>query len=126
MAGWRALGILAAVLPAGALAAGPAAAGPADVTKVEILRTGESFRFDVSVRHDDSGPEHFVDRWEVVLPDGTVIGTRVLLQPHPAEQPFTRSLGGVLVPDSERSVRVRAHETVTGFGGKEITVSIPR
>ena len=120
----RACAVTAAlVLP---LIAPRAQAGPADVVKVEIVRTGESYRFDVTVKHDDTGPEHFVDRWEIVLGDGTVIGTRVLLQPHVNEQPFTRSLGGVRVPEGERTVRVRAHETVIGFGGKEVTVPIPR
>jgi hypothetical protein len=118
------LGVLLGALAA--LSTGPAGATPADVTKVEILRTGETYRFDVSVRHDDEGPEHFADRWEVLLTNGTVIGTRVLLQPHPNEQPFTRSLGGVRIPDGERSVRVRARDTVNGFGGKEITIAVPR
>ncbi|MSO71726.1 MAG: hypothetical protein EXQ88_06950 [Alphaproteobacteria bacterium] len=111
---------------AAVIAAGPAMAGPADVTKVEVIRTGDSYRFDVTVKHDGETPEHFTDRWEVLLLNGTVVGTRVLLQPHPNEQPFTRSLGGVRVPDGERSVKVRARETINGFGGKEITVAVPR
>lgn len=116
---------LAPVAVAAILAAGTAVADPANVTKVEILRTGDSYRFDVTVRHDGETPEHFADRWEILLTNGTVIGTRVLLQPHPNEQPFTRSLGGVRVPEGERSVKVRAHETANGFG-KEVTVTMPR
>jgi hypothetical protein len=106
--------------------AGPALAGPADVTKVEVVKTGDHYRFDVTVRHDDTGPEHYADRWEVLLTDGTVIGTRILLQPHVGEQPFTRSLGGVKIPDSERSVRVRARDVISGYGGKEVLVAVPR
>jgi hypothetical protein len=50
----------------------------------------------------------------VELPDGTVLGTRELLHPHVAEQPFTRSLAGVGLPDETDEVVVRASTSVEG------------
>jgi hypothetical protein len=64
--------------------------------------------------------------WEVVGPDGQVLATRVLLHPHENEQPFTRSLDGVVIPPGVNVVTVRAHDKLHGYGGTEVMISIPR
>ena len=110
-----------------ALPAAGVAAGEADVEKVWISReSAGTYRFDVTVRHGDNGWKHYADAWEVVGPSGKVLGTRVLLHPHEAEQPFTRSLSEVRIPPGVERVTVRAHDKIDGFGGKEITVAVPR
>jgi hypothetical protein len=101
-------------------------AGEADVVKVVVARQGESFRFDVTVLHADEGWQHYADGWDVVAPDGQIIATRVLYHPHVNEQPFTRSLSGVVIDSRIKSVTIRAHDLVHGYGGKEIDVSLPR
>lgn len=117
---------LAAVLAA-VLAAGPGAAGEADVVAAETVPEGDGvWRFSVTLRHDDEGWEHYADKWEVVAPDGRILGTRVLLHPHEAEQPFTRSLGGVAVPAEIDEVTLRGHDSVHGYGGAELVVPLAR
>ncbi len=104
-----------------------ALAGEADVIAVEAAQEGDNtWRFSVTVRHADEGWDHYADRWQVVAPDGTVLGTRVLLHPHENEQPFTRSLGGVVIPEGVDEVVVRAHDSVHGDGGAEIQVKLKR
>lgn len=104
-----------------------ALAGEADVIAVEAAQEGDNtWRFSVTVRHADEGWDHYADRWQVVAPDGTVLGTRVLLHPHENEQPFTRSLGGVVIPEGVNEVIVRAHDSVHGDGGAEIQVKLER
>ena len=104
-----------------------AMAGEADVVKVAVAESAPgSFRFDVSVRHGDEGWDHYADKWEVLAPDGRGLGTRVLLHPHVGEQPFTRSLGGVAIPEDIDRVILRAHDSVHGLGGAEITVELAR
>ncbi len=105
----------------------PAAmAGEADVVDVEVTKRGDGqFRFEVTVRHADEGWEHYADRWDVVGPDGEVLGVRELAHPHVNEQPFTRSLGGVAIPAGVSEVTVRARDSVHGYGGAEITVDVP-
>ena len=121
---WRAL--LLAMLGGLAVAA-PAQAGKTDVVAVKINPESDgTFRFSVSVRHRDQGWHHYANAWEVVAPDGTVLGTRVLLHPHEREQPFTRGLGQVEIPAGVREVTVRAVDLKHGAGGKEITVEVPR
>jgi hypothetical protein len=108
------------------LPAGTAVAGKADVVAVAVERTGaDVYRFDVTVFHGDEGWDHYADRWEVVAPDGTVLGTRVLRHPHVGEQPFTRSLSGVHIPGGTGEVTVRARDSVHGFGGREAAVELP-
>jgi len=102
-------------------------AGEADVVKVEAERTGtDTFRFDVTVLHQDKGWDHYADKWDVVAPDGTVLGTRTLYHPHENEQPFTRSLPGVKIPAAIDRVTIRAHDSVHEYGGQEVTVALPR
>ncbi len=102
-----------------------ALAGEADVLGVKARQSADgAYRFSVTVRHADEGWEHYADRWEVLTPDGTILGTRVLLHPHVGEQPFTRGLAGVAVPAGLSRVVVRAHDSVHRLGGAEVTVEL--
>lgn len=105
--------------------AGPAAAGEADVIAAEVKRHADG-RYTVSatIRHGDEGWDHYADRFDVLTADGKVLGERVLAHPHVDEQPFTRSLGGVAVPDGVTELRVRAHDKVHGLGGQEVTIKL--
>lgn len=104
----------------------PAWAGEADVVEVSVRRTSAGvYRFDVTLSHADEGWEHYADAWEVVGPDGAVLARRVLLHPHVHEQPFTRSLGGVALPDGLGRVTLRGRDSVHGYGGVELTVELP-
>ena len=103
----------------------PVVAGEADVVAVDVTQTAPGvYGFDVTVSHGDEGWKHYADGWEVVAPDGTVLGTRALLHPHETEQPFTRSLSGVKIPSGFDRVSIRAHDSVHGHGGKEMLVNI--
>ena len=107
------------------LVSGAAIAGSADVVDVKMTRTGaELYRFDVTVRHPDTGWDHYADKWDVVTADGQVLGTRTLLHPHVNEQPFTRSLSGVRIPSAVQSVVVRVHDNVDGYGKVTKTIAI--
>lgn len=108
------------------LAATTAVGGEADVVEVKVRKTGaETFSFDVTVRHGDTGWEHYANKWDVVTADGKVLGTRILHHPHETEQPFTRSLSGVKIPASVTAVTVRAYDKVHDLGGVSKTVAVP-
>jgi len=119
--------VIFAILAALAVRPSPLLAGEADVVAVDARRSADgTWRFDVTVRHADEGWDHYADAWEVLAPDGTVLATRTLFHPHVAEQPFTRSLSGVRVPDDVDEIRLRARDSVHGYGGAEMTVTLPR
>lgn len=107
------------------LTAVPALAGTADVLDARAdCDTTRTCRFVVTVRHADSGWAHYADAWEVLAPDGTVLARRQLLHPHDTEQPFTRSLDGVRLPEGIDHVTVRAHDAQHGWGGASVRVPL--
>ena len=114
--------ILALALPA------TVQAGGADVVDVSVLHMKKSgqniYRFRVTVRHADSGWDHYADRWEVLGPDGTVLGTRILLHPHENEQPFTR-YHDIEIPAGITQVTIRAGDKVHGFDGTAMKAVLP-
>ena len=100
----------------------------AQVVKVRATQQENGlWRFDVTLRHNDEGWDHYADAWLVVRPsDGKVLGERVLAHPHDHEQPFTRSLSGIAIPQGLTVVTVRAKCNVHGFGGREVSVDLGR
>jgi len=112
-------------LAGGLIATVSAHAGEADVVAAKYAKAPDgSYRFDVTVRHADAGWEHYADKWQVIGPDGTVYGERVLAHPHDNEQPFTRSQSGIAIPEGVSSVTIRAHDKQHGWGGAELTVEL--
>ena len=101
--------------------------GQADVIEAKVKHIGDrTYSFEVTVLHADEGWKHYANKWDVVAPDGTVLATRTLHHPHVHEQPFTRSLSGVKIPEKIRSVIIRAHDSVHKYGGTIVTVDLPQ
>ena len=101
-------------------------AGEADVLLVDVKKNSDdTYNFSVTVLHKDAGWDHFANKWEILTIDKTVLATRVLHHPHVNEQPFTRSLSDVKLPDGSKSVTIRAHDSVHKYGGKTLTVKLP-
>ncbi|MGB5765809.1 MAG: hypothetical protein WBM38_03640 [Arenicellales bacterium] len=103
-----------------------AVAGQARIIDVSVTNNNGSFRFDVTLEHADSGWDHYADGWEVVSPAGDVLGKRVLAHPHVNEQPFTRSLSGVQIPQNVKTVSIRAHDSVHGYNKEMFEVDLGR
>ena len=101
------------------LMSAPALADPPSIENV----TYANGRFDVTLLHADTGWDDYADGWEILSLDGTSLGFRKLHHPHVNEQPFTRSLGGVTLPDGTSQVLVRARTNVSGWS-EPITVDI--
>jgi len=107
-------------------------ADTADVVGVTVSQSSDhTWHFQVSVMHSDTGWDDYANGWDILLPNGSVLKrsasdqfTRLLLHPHVNEQPFTRSQSGLVIPKGITEVTVRAHTTVEGWGGKELTVKL--
>jgi hypothetical protein len=105
----------------------PAFAGEADIVDVKVRRNSSgTYDFDVTVKSVDKGWDHYADAFEVLGPNGAVLGRRVLLHPHETEQPFTRDLYGVKVPAGVTQVTVRARHKPKGYDGETMGVALPR
>jgi len=106
------------------LVASAAAADPPEIVAVQAIQVGDSWRFDVTLRHPDTGWDHYADGWRVRDMTGRELGLRVLYHPHVTEQPFTRSLSGVILPEGTREVQIEARCLIDGWSAVT-TVSLP-
>jgi len=98
----------------------------AQVRQVELRET-ENRVYDVSVtlRHADSGWDHYADLWQVVDDaTGEVLGERPLAHPHTNEQPFTRSLSRVEIPEGVEVLRIRGKCNQHGYEGKQVRIPL--
>ena len=126
----RLLFLLAVLVAAGCVSPrGPAPGSlnlsEANVVGVEFSRGGDgTYTFRVSVLHNDTGWEHYADWWRIKTPQGREIARRVLAHPHVKEQPFTRVLRGVRIPEEVEQVVVEAHCSVHGYGGQQMLVDL--
>ncbi len=105
---------------------GAVVAGDVQVVAAEFVADGAAWRVDVTLRHADSGWEHYADAWRIVTPQGRVLGTRTLWHPHVEEQPFTRSLLGVVIPPGLQLVYVEGHDNAHGWSDSRIEVDLSR
>jgi hypothetical protein len=71
-------------------------------------------------------PERYADAWRVLGPDGTVYGIRELAHDHAGEQPFTRSLSSVEIPDDVDEITIEGRDQVSGWGGATVTITLER
>lgn len=98
-------------------------ANEAVVEAVKVSKQDDIYRFAVRILHEDSGWDHYVNKYEVLDRDGKVLATRTLVHPHEHEQPFTRSLSGVKI-EGRRVVFIRANDSVDGYS-KLFKVRLP-
>lgn len=101
-----------------------AQAQPPEITKVTAIKLGGKWRFDVSILHTDTGWDHYADSWRVLDMDGNELGMRVLGHPHQTEQPFTRSLSGVQIPNGTTQVQIQARDLPHGWNETTTIVNL--
>ncbi len=99
-------------------------AGATSIVDVKV-ECNNSCTFSVTLQHADEGWDHYANQWDVVKLDGQLLKSRVLYHPHVNEQPFTRSLSGVIVPEGMNRVKIRAKDSVHGYSDTEFIVDIP-
>ena len=97
-----------------------------DVIGVNAKARGPNlFDFDVTVSSPYDSAQRYADAFRAMGKDGEVFGERKLLHDHAGEQPFTRDLYGVVVPDGVRKVVIQAKDRKYGYGGKSVEVDLP-
>lgn len=116
-----------ALCMAALLAASPLQAGEADIVAASADQDIRgTWTVSATILHADEGWDHYADRFDVLAPDGTVLASRTLFHPHVDEQPFTRSLTGVSIPDDVEVILLRAHDSVHELGGATLEITLER
>lgn len=97
-----------------------------DVVAVQVqARSANTFDFDVTVSSPYDSPRRYADAFRVLGPKGEVYGERLLAHDHAGEQPFTRDLHGVQVPQGIKRVTVQGRDQRFGYGGKTFETQLP-
>ena len=118
------VGILFSILSFSLMSLSGAMAGEVQIVDAKAQKRGSTWHFDVTLKHEDSGWDHYADAWKVVTEDGKELGTRTLFHPHEDEQPFTRSLGNVQIPAETDHVYIEAHDKVHGWSKQRFKVML--
>ena len=100
--------------------------GQVEIRFAEFVKQGNRWSVNVTLQHADTGWDHYADGWRIVTADGTELGMRTLYHPHVNEQPFTRSLGGVIIPESVQTVYVEARDKVHGWSPQRLKIDLGR
>lgn len=109
------------------LLAAPSLAGEVDILDATIASQGNGlYCISVTLEHADEGWDHYANAWDVIGPDGKVLATRVLAHPHVNEQPFTRSLGNIKIPEGIKRITIRGRDSVHDYGGKTLQLDVTR
>ncbi len=96
-----------------------------DVLAATATMSGEgTWVFSATVSSPYDSPGRYADAWRVLAPDGTELGVRELAHDHASEQPFTRTLSGVVVPSGVDVVTVEGRDQVNGWGGATVEVEL--
>ena len=95
------------------------------IEDVTAKKNGDTWRFDVTLSHADTGWDDYADGWRVLDLSGNELGMRVLHHPHVNEQPFTRSLSNVVIPAGTKQVLIEARDNVGGWSGAPVTFDLP-
>jgi hypothetical protein len=116
--------VLILIVFTGLLFCGQSLAGEVQIVDAKAVQQGDAWSFSVTLKHDDSGWEHYADAWRVVSTTGEIFGVRTLLHPHENEQPFTRSLNGVPIPAATSLVYIEAHDKVHDWAGQKFELRL--
>jgi hypothetical protein len=99
-------------------------ANEVEIVKVELEPSAHRWTFHVTLLHQDTGWDHFADGWRIVDAKGNELGYRKLWHPHAEEQPFTRTLADVLIPEGVTVVYIEAHDKVHGWAKQKVKVDL--
>jgi len=111
----------------GALCAnGAVSAGQVDIVFAELVEGARGWRITVTLRHTDSGWDHYANAWRIIADNGQILGERILHHPHVNEQPFTRSLGPVAIPVGTQAVYIEGQDSVHGTSAQRLRVDMRR
>lgn len=87
---------------------------------------GDIWTISVTLSHPDTGWDHYADGWQVLDSNENIIGFRTLAHPHVNEQPFTRSLSGVIIPADHNFVLIRARDNIGNWSAETFKIEISK
>ncbi|MGI9419445.1 MAG: hypothetical protein ACR2RA_16585 [Geminicoccaceae bacterium] len=122
------------LLIASALVFGPASLANADdeaarIADVQIKRDNPDqpgiYHIRVTIEHEDTGWDDYVESWEISEPGGKVLGVRPFFEPELERASTVSALAGVVIPEDVKTVTIRARTYPKGLEGDPVEIQIP-
>ncbi len=98
--------------------------GDVNIVFAKFKQRDAGWQVDVTLKHADSGWDHYANAWRIVDESGKELAKRVLAHPHVDEQPFTRSLFSAKIPQKTTIVYIEARDTVHGWSSQRVRVDL--
>ena len=109
--------------------AGLAEQGNPTIANVDIKRDSPDqpgiYHIKVTIEHEDTGWDDYVDAWEIIGADGTVLGVRPFFEPELERDKTVSALAGVVIPEDIKTATIRTHKHPGGYAGDPVEISIP-
>jgi hypothetical protein len=96
-----------------------------DVVDAELEAAEDVWRLSATLSSPYDTPERYADAFRALTPDGEELGVRELLHDHADEQPFTRTLEQLEIPEGVEEIVVEGRDLEHGWGGETVTVRVP-
>ena len=96
-----------------------------DVLSTELEPTDDTWRLHATLSSPYDTPERYADAFRALDEDRTVLGVRELAHDHANEQPFTRSLDGLEIPDDVERITVEGRDQRNGWSGTTVELEVP-
>lgn len=101
----------------------------ARIADVQIKRDSPDqpgiFHIKVTIEHEDTGWDDYVEAWEIFDPEGKLIGVRPFFEPELERAQTVSALSGVVIAEEIKTITVRARTYPNGFEGDPVEVQIP-
>ncbi len=84
-------------------------AHPPQIIKAQAqLKSNQLFDVAVTIRHADTGWDHYVKEWVIIADGERQLAKRIFYHPHVNEQPSTRYSRDVFIPKDAKRVTIHA------------------
>lgn len=124
MTGLRQATMIAAVAATACAAATISRADAPEVLSATAVHDGQYWTIEVTLRHPDTGWDHFAKGWRVETEDGSRLGWREITHPSVDEQPVTLSLEAVEVPEGTTRLLIRPKCNLSGWAHDAYVVTL--
>lgn len=94
------------------------------VVSASILQEGDGWTVSVRISHPDSGWDHYASGWQVLAPDGTVLGLAEITHPHLDGEPILEELTGVHPPAGADHLMIRVRCTLDGWSARAFRLDL--
>lgn len=101
----------------------------ARIADVEVKRENPEqsgiYHIRVTIEHEDTGWDDYVESWEVFGPEGEILGVRPFFEPELERVQTVSALTGIVIRENIKTVTIRARTHPKGFEGDPFEINVP-